>query len=142
MAGPFAPPARLKSLKNDYGSAHGPNAPTDWLIAILDGHPEQGGVELDDTSCPGYARLEATQADFVETVDGGMQATIGLPDATGPWTKTGVFAMAIDADDPDPETGGWDYVLIDQVTLSEAGPFENPLRFTVYYSDDSTTPPE
>lgn len=135
MAGPLSLTARTKSLSNDYGPTRGPNAADGFRAAIYDDHPEFGGVELDTVSCPGYARVVVDNDDFA-VVGGGIEVTVAVADATGPWTKTGRWVLLLNAADL---TEVWDYVPVTAVRPSEASTFD-PLRITVFYSDDSTTP--
>lgn len=137
MAGPVSPSARAKSLANDFGPTRGPNAPDGFLIILLDDNPEFDGVELDSTSCPGYARAAVNNDDF-EVVSGvGMRVLKTLASPTGAWTKIARYAALLNASDT---SEMWDYTAINPIRVREAGPFESALSFTVYYSDDSTDP--
>jgi hypothetical protein len=136
MAGPVSPSARAKSLANDFGPTRGPNAPDGFYIILLDDNPEFDGVELDTGTCPGYARTAVDNDDFVVD-DVGMKVVAALAAPSGAWTKIARYAALLNAADT---SEMWDYAAIDPIRVREAGPFESPLSFIVYYSDDSTEP--
>jgi hypothetical protein len=137
MAGPLSPAARLKSLSNDYGTTRGANAPDNWLAHIYDGNPSVDGVELDDASCPGYVAIEIPNDDFAATDDNQMEVTVSVPDAEGAWTKTGRFVVLEDADNLGEF---WDYVPINALQATAAGPWGEDLEITINYVDDATEP--
>jgi hypothetical protein len=137
MAGPVSPAARAKSLANDFGPTRGPNAPDGFYIILLDDNPEFDGEELDSGTCPGYARTAVDNDDFAVISGVGMRVTANPAAPTGAWTKIARYAALLNAADT---SEMWDYTAINPIRVREAGPFENPLSFTVYYSDDSTEP--
>lgn len=136
MAGPYSPNARVRSLKNDFGPLRGPNSPDTFLVALLVGVPGFGGVELDDGQCPGYVRVEIDNDDFIVGTDGLVSISVPIGDATGPWLQVADTAALLDAADP---SEMWDYVPIERVRVTAAGPV-NPVIFTVNYADDATVP--
>ena len=134
MAGPLSSTARAKSLANDFGPTRGVNSPTQFQVALYDESPEFGGVELDTTSCPGYARPTINNADFA--ADGETFVIEVLPASpTGAWTKTAKYAVLLNAADT---TEVWDFLPINQVRVSSAGPFPMPLRLVIYYNDSAS----
>lgn len=135
MAGPFSASARAKSLANDFGPTRGPNSPDHFLVILLDDHPEFDGVELDTSTCPGYARATVDNDDFAVVDSVGMGITVTLADPTAAWTKIARYAALLNSADT---SEMWDYTAIDPIRVREAGPFVADLSFTVYYSDDST----
>lgn len=137
MAGPLSPAARLKSLSNDYGPTRGPNAPDNWLAHLYDDNPAVDGVELDTGTCPGYAAIAFANGDFAATDDNQVQATVTVGDATGAWTKSARWVVLEDADNPGEF---WDYVPINELLATAAGPFDGPLEITVNYVDDAADP--
>lgn len=137
MAGPLSQTARAKSLANDFGPTRGPNAADSFIAHLYDDHPEFGGVELDTTSCPGYVAPTIDNDDFAADGDGGMSVVVELADATAAWTKVGRWVVLENAAVADEF---WDYVQVDAVTVSAAGPFPEDLEITVLYADDSTDP--
>ncbi len=136
MVAPLSPSARLKSLKNDYGATHGENAPTSWLVAFYDDFPEFGGVELNDTDCPGYARIAVAQAEFEATANNSMSAIVAPDEATDVWTRPARVAAMLNADDPDEI---WDYTPIASVMPKDDGTFD-PVEIEIFYTDDTTSP--
>lgn len=79
------------SLNNDYGVSTGPNAPASHECALFNGDPlideaDGGGVELNSTDCPGYARVLLSQAGWPAAVDGVKSRLVTFPDATGEWS--------------------------------------------------------
>ena len=135
MAGPLSQSAREKSLANDFGPTHGANSPTQFLLALYTGHPEFGGVELNSTDCPGYARPTINNTAFA-LVDGRFEVEVTPANATGAWTQVADYAVLLNATTP---TEAWDYAPIQRVQVNAAGPL-TPIVFTVFYSDDATTP--
>lgn len=77
------------SLDNDYGSTKGPNAPANHELVMYDGDPRDGGVELNDTDCPGYERVTvANDSGWPAAVDGRKTRTITMPVPTDAWDQT------------------------------------------------------
>lgn len=137
MAGPFSPASRSKSLQNDYGPVPSGTRVVNWLAHLYDGNPAVDGVELDDTSCPGYVAIEIANDDFATTDDNQVEVEVDVPDATGAWTKTARWVLLEDADNLGEF---WDYVPINALRATAAGPFDGPLVITINYADDATTP--
>lgn len=74
------------SLDNDYGASSGPNAPASHELALFNGDPLVGGVELDGTDCPGYARVLLAQAGWPAASGGEKSRLVTLPATTGEWS--------------------------------------------------------
>lgn len=85
--------AMNRSLDNDYGSTRGPNAPAAFEVALFDGDPTQGGVELAGS---GYARGALNNATgWLAAVDG-LKATVApvaFPASTAAWNTARYWAL-------------------------------------------------
>lgn len=131
--------AMRKSLDNDYGSDHGPNSPTSFELALFTGDPtidpgDGGGVELNSTDCPGYARVAIAHADFEPaTVDAVKDLTdlAQFPNATGPWDLTARYFVYFDATTDDM----WEFGELDEeieITVAGVGP---AIATPIYYAE-------
>lgn len=70
--------------------------PTSWEVALYDGDPRSGGVEI---SGGGYARpvIAANLVDFPASSGGAKTSTtVPLADPTGPWSNTARFWVLVD----------------------------------------------
>lgn len=98
-------------------------------VGLLNGDPDLGGVELNTTDCPGYARYSVTAAgygSFWLPSSGGLKSSnlFNYADATGPWDDAaeweGIWVDGV----------LWDAApLVEAVAPSEAGPFA-PVQIT------------
>lgn len=94
--------------------------PTAYEVALFNGHPLDGGVELDAVG--GYARalINADLTDFPAASDGrknSISVSFGIP--TGAWSDTAPYALMIDHAD---STTRWYLVLLtEEVSVTEAG---------------------
>jgi hypothetical protein len=136
MAGPLSPDARARSLTNDFGPVVVGSRVTTWIAHLYDDNPEFGGVELDDATCPGYLPVTFDNDEF-EATDEGMTVLLTLADADDAWTKSGRYVVLEDDDTPGEF---WDYVPINEVRATAAGPFTEDVELVIFWSDDSTDP--
>ena len=97
MAYPLDPAAQNAGLAAWFGDGHAAGMPDTWEIALYNGHPVIGGVEL--ASAGGYEWLVVanTSANFPDPVDG-VITTPGLtwPDPTGAFSDTATHYVLID----------------------------------------------
>lgn len=82
--------AMSASLDNDYGPTRGPNAPDSHEVALFFGDPlvavgDDGGVELDATDCPGYARVTVDSDDWPAADEGVKSLSVTFPAPTDEW---------------------------------------------------------
>lgn len=132
--------AQNASLDNDYGSTAGPNAPASLEVALFDGDPLLGGLEL--TSDGGYARVTVANdgTTWPTAASGGAKtmATASFPTPTGAWSSTATFFVLYDAAD---STTAWDSGELDDEIAVDADEFGVPLTTsvgiqpTVYYEN-------
>lgn len=127
--------AQNASLDNDYGAAKGPNAAASHEVALYQGDPVNGGVELD--AAGGYARPTVTNdgTSWAAAAGGAKtSAVVGFADATAEWTVAGVPAVATHFLLVDATTGDfWDSGLLgDEVSVEAAGPGPS-VQLTIYY---------
>lgn len=103
--------ARNKSLDNDYGTARAAGAPSAFEVALFQGNPAQGGVEV---SGSGYARASLNSDDWGAAAGGVKEVTVTFPSPTDAWTTAYFWALydPVGAD-------WWDYA-----------PFTSPLVIT------------
>lgn len=127
--------AMNKSLDNDYGSSAGSNAPASHEVALFFGDPlvdvsDGGGVELDATDCPGYARVTVAQGVWAAASDGEKTVTVTFPDPTGEWATAATHWGLYGADG-----NWWDCgELVEPLEVTGAG--DGPqLVVTVFYDD-------
>lgn len=130
--------AMNRSLDNDYGTTAGPNSPASWQLALFDGDPmvpavDGGGVELDATDCPGYARVTVAQSAFLAASDGlkSTSAPVQFPTATADWTTTATHWALFDAASP---TQMWDCSILGERIDVVAGPGPSVIP-TIFYDD-------
>lgn len=143
--------AQNKSLDNDYGTTHGPNSPTSFLLALYVGDPENGGVELANQTevdvvdasgvvtgtqlLPnGYAPAAVAHADFAAATAGvkATTAPVQFADATQEWPDTVTHWQLVDAGDGT----RWDAGLLaeDGLTVTGAGPGPT-VAVSIFYAD-------
>lgn len=95
---------RNKSLDNDYGATKGVNAAASHLLALFDGDPSNGGVEI---SGGGYARVTVTNngTNWPASSNGAKTGAVQTFTFTGAITGTASWWCLIDAADG---TSRWD----------------------------------
>lgn len=138
--------AQNASLDNDYGATKGPNSPASLELALFNGDPTLGGVEMDAVG--GYAAVSMTNdgTNFPAAADGQKvcaEQTFATP--TGEWTAAGVADTATHWCLRDSSTGTvWDYdVLTEEVNVEidddtgaiVGGPVK--VQPIIYYGDQS-----
>lgn len=137
--------AQNKSLDNDYGATHGPNAPTNFEVALFIGDPMLDGIEVTPTSeteagtvANGYLRADlANDASWAAAVDGlkTTAASVQFPTTLAEYPGTVTHFALIDAAD---STTMWDCAPLVEpldVTSAGAGP---AVSLTVFYDDAVT----
>jgi len=119
------------SLDNDYGTTHGPNAPSSHDVALFVGDPMTDGVEV---SGAGYARVQILAAAWMAASDGFKtpSAPVVFPDPTaaypGTVTHVGLFAHGTST--------MWDCVpLSEPLDVTAASTDGVEVIFSVYYND-------
>lgn len=116
----LSPAARNDYLDRIYGGS-APGAVVE--VGFLDADPDVDGVELDDTSCPGYERFVVSSwSGFWPTdADLGVKTSLEFTpaDATDAWDKPAAFeGIWVDG-------VLWDWEQLDDpITPSTAGPFD------------------
>jgi hypothetical protein len=123
--------AQNASLDNDYGASRGPNAPAAHQVALFDGDPLLGGLEL--TSAGGYARVTVTNngTNWPAAASGAKtSAAVTFPTSSGAWSSTATHWVLYDDADG---TTAWDSApLDDEIDINEAGDTAST-TLTVYY---------
>ena len=97
MAYPLDVAAQNAGLKAWFGDGRAASVPASWEVALFDGHPVIGGVEL--ASDGGYERLVVanTSANFPDPVDGVItSAALTWPDPTDAYSDTATHYVLID----------------------------------------------
>ncbi len=84
------PAARRKSIRNDYGVNAAADAPTSHEVALFDGDPMEGGVEI---TGDGYARAEVVPGDWADDPDEGIFAFVTFPAPGGPWVEAKYWGL-------------------------------------------------
>lgn len=94
------------SLNMSYGDDRGPLAPDTLEIALYSGDPAFDGVELNDTDCPGYARLTVANDNttWLPAADGEKRSVLLTFPATDQWTRAATYVQIYDAGSDQP----WD----------------------------------
>lgn len=120
--------ARNASLDNDYGSTRGPNAADEHEVALVD----VDGVELDDTSAPGYARVTIAPGEWPAAEDGQKTVVVDFAAPTDEWIPAAGWRLIDPATDAVWDAG--DLVdLLYVTTASDVGP---QVVVTVAYQTD------
>jgi hypothetical protein len=116
-------------LDNQYGPSHGAAAPASHDLAMFNGDPMFGGVEI---TGPGYARVTIpNDATWAAAVDGMKSTSASFPAPTGAWdeaTHWGLYngtALGF--------TDSFDTPL-DVTGASPSGPL---VQITIYFADDA-----
>lgn len=127
--------AQNASLDNDYGATAGPNAAAAHEVALYQGDPLNGGVELD--AAGGYARPTITNDGTTWAAAAGgskSSAVVTFADSTDEWTVGGSPAVATHFLLIDATTGDfWDSGLLgDEISVEAAGPGPS-VQLTIYY---------
>lgn len=130
--------AMNSSLDNDYGATHGPNSPSTWQLALFVGNPEileaeGGGVELNSTDDPGYARTTVSHTDFPAAVDGIKTFTVIFPNSTGEWEHSPTHWALIASGESIWDTGELDQEY--DITGAGPGPV---IQGNIYYGNNVT----
>ena len=102
--------AQNASLDNDYGANKGPNSPAALELALFNGDPANGGVEMD--AAGGYAAVSMSNdgTNFPTAADGQkICATQNFAPSTDQWTAAGLPDVATYWALRDPASGAlWD----------------------------------
>ena len=123
MAYPLDVAAQNAGLQAWFGDGRAASVPSSWEVALFNGHPLTGGVELDAVG--GYARLVVanTSANFPTPTDG-VQRSVYLtwPAPSAAWSDVASHYLLIDHAD---STSRW-YVGTfppgQQINVTAAGP--------------------
>lgn len=109
--------AQNKSLDNDYGATHGPNAPASHSLALFAGDPNLTGTEL--TSAGGYARVTVTNngTNWPAAANGVKVCAVQtFPVSTAAWSDVATHWALFDG------TTCWDTGTLDEeIDVSAAG---------------------
>lgn len=126
--------AQNASLANDYGPTKGPNAPASLQVALFDGDPLTGGVELAPDG--GYVRVTVPNdgSTWPTAPDGGAVTSVALSwgPSTDAWSAVATHFVLFD--DADGATA-WDSGLLADggVSVDSAG-VTSAAACTVYYN--------
>lgn len=121
--------ARNASLDNDYGTTRGPNAADAHEVALLD----LDGVELDDVTSPGYARVTVDSDDWPAAADGQKTLAVDFDPPTDEWVAAAGWQLI----DPVTDTV-WDAgELVDLLEVTAASSVGPQVVITVAYQLDS-----
>lgn len=133
--------AQVASLKNDYGTSRGANAPASWELAIFTSDPMTGGTEMPTTTggvANGYARVTVanTDANFPapDPVTGELVATaIVMPTSLAAYPATGTHWQLFAVGTGD----AWDcaaFAATDRVVVTGAGAAPRPV-LSIFYNE-------
>lgn len=124
--------AQNASLDNDYGASAGANAAASHEVALFDGDPESGGVELSATG--GYVRVVVANdgTNWPAAVGGAKSsAPVLFPTSTAAWSDTAKWFVLFDAAD---SVTRWDSGALDSEAAVDGADVVVEATLTITYS--------
>lgn len=123
--------ARRKSVRNDYGTDRASDAPASHQVALFNGDPMTGGVEV---TGPGYARTTVLPADWVNDPDDPekVYATATFPAPTGEWAEATHWALL------GSDALWWDCAPFDEPLVITGAGVAPVVRLELFYADAIT----